>query len=351
MGQAHSSAGAAAETLVALLACLVGGGLGKNALHAAASALALPRALHASAGGAGHCAGCVLTFVALYSARLRPRAASPLAAARDTLAALAGAAARGLPGSGSASGALLSPPGALLLAFHGATLAYLCGDLLPLAARDPRAAWAQLGACATSTALLWAPLFEELLFRGALFYLALQRSGGSVQLAAALCAGAFAAMHAPNILGAGADWGYVGLQVVAAGVCGGAWTCLFAARGSLAEVALLHAANNAAAVVWLARGSGSGSGSAACSLAPPPPQHRGAALACLALQTAVYAAGGAAAWRELQRCTAQDGGRAFRALHPVVYPQGEGGAAEGEPAAGPPLLAAAAAAAAARKGD
>ena len=316
MGQAHSSAGAAAETLVALLACLFGGGLGKNALHAAASALALPRALHASAGGAGHCAGCVLTFVALYSARLRPRAASPLA--------------------------LLSPPGALLLAFHGATLAYLCGDLLPLAARDPRAAWAQLGACATSTALLWAPLFEELLFRGALFYLALQRSGGSVRLAAALGAGAFAAMHAPNILGAGADWGYVGLQVVAAGVCGGAWTCLFAARGSLAEVALLHAANNAAAVVWLARGSGSGSSSGGvCSLAPPPPQQRGAALACLALQTAVYAAGGAAAWRELQLSTGQDGGRAFRALHPVVYPPeaeeaaGEPAAAAGEPAAAP----------------
>jgi membrane protease YdiL (CAAX protease family) len=330
MGQAHSGLGAAAETLGALLACLLGGGLLKNALHAGAQA-ALPPALHASAAGLGHCAGCALTFVALYSARLRPAAAAAaaaqppllLAAQRSTLAALARTAVRGCGGPAGAP-RLLSTPGALLLAFHGASLVGLGAELAPLARRDPAGAWAQLTACATSTALLWAPLFEELLFRGALFYLALHRSGGDVRLAAALCAGAFAAMHAPNVLGAGADWGYVGLQVVAAAVCGGAWTCVFAARGSLAEVALLHAANNAAAVVWLARGGGSGGGSsatAACSLAPPPPEQRGVALASLALQTAVYAAGGALAWHDLQRATAEDGGRAFKALHPVVYPQ------------------------------
>jgi membrane protease YdiL (CAAX protease family) len=303
----NSSAGAAVETFGALIACLCGGGLVKNACHAAAVALRAPAASLPSAAGAGHCAGCALTFVALYSARLRPGSPSLLQSCASVLRGLAHAFVGAPP---------LSPAGGLLLAFHAASLAWLGSGGGGLGG-------GALWACASSSRLLWAPLFEELLFRCALFYLALQRSGGSVPLAAALCAGAFAAMHAPNVLGAGADWGYVALQVLAAAACGGAWTCVFAARGSLAEVALLHAANNAAAVVWLATTRSA----LPCSLVPPPPDQRMPALASLCLQTAVYGAGGLMAWRALQRSTGEDGGRAFRAAHPILYcPEGEAAA-------------------------
>jgi membrane protease YdiL (CAAX protease family) len=315
----NDSTGAAVEVFCGLLACLYGGGLVKNVFFGACAAQpALPPALCEHASGLGHVVGLALTYFALYSLRFRPGSGSLLAAARSAAAGL---------GRACLPPRALSLPSWLMLAFHAGSLAWLLAPHLSLGGGDGSgggglemavdAAAAHLTACATPTALLWAPLFEELLFRGALFYLALHRSRGQVPLSACLCAGAFAAMHAPNVFALRADWGYVALQVCAAAVCGGAWTAVFAARGSLAEVTLLHAANNAVATVWLARGGGT-----ACSLAPPPLEERGAALVSLGLQTAVYTAGGVMAWRELQRSTEGDGGAAFRALHPLVYPTG-----------------------------
>jgi membrane protease YdiL (CAAX protease family) len=313
----HPSIGAAVEVFVALFVLLYGAGFVKNVAYSAALSSGLPASSTwvAHASGLGHCAGLLVTFLLLYSRRLRP------GPPQRTLLQSAASVLRSLwravlgPGGGSPR-LLLSAPGTLLLAFHLGSLLYLCWGVLASPQPLDAAAWGSLWRCASPTALLWAPAFEELLFRGALFYLALQRSGGNVPLAAALGAGAFAAMHAPNILAAGADWGYVSLQVLAAAVCGGAWTCVFAAQGCLAEVALLHVANNLAAVLWLA-----GTRSAQpCSLAPPPPEQRTAALLSLLAQTAVYTGGGVMAWKALQRATAAEGGGlAFRRMHQVVY--------------------------------
>lgn len=81
-----------------------------------------------------------------------------------------------------------------LVAFHGAQLigiastAWLAGTPLPLLP-------AALSRCGSVSAVLWAPAWEELVFRFVVFYLVLHRSRGNVPFAAASSALAFAAVH------------------------------------------------------------------------------------------------------------------------------------------------------------
>jgi len=212
-----------------------------------------------------------------------------------------------LKSTGGSQEATLSLPGIILLAYHAVSVLALSW-WMGAGLLDTSTLWT----CASPSAILWAPIFEELLFRAALFSLALHRSGGNLPLALALSSGVFAALHLPNVLGAGANWAYVGMQVLGAAVCGVTWGVLYARSGRLLEVAALHASNNAAALAWLAAGG-------SCSLAPPPPSHIFPALISLGFQTALYAACGVVAWRSLQREMEQDGGVTFKARHTLVY--------------------------------
>lgn len=297
--------GASAEVLGALLTCLL--------LSGVAKAIAL-QLMTPDVAPAAQFAGVFLALPLVYGGRLRPRA-SPLVAFSRVFAALA----RTLSPARALSG-----PGALPLLFHAGALALLLRRAGG-GAGDWAGAAARLSACATPAALLWAPLSEEVMFRGALFYVALHRSGGDAALAGALAAAVFAAVHLPNAGAAGASVAYVGLQAVAAVGAGATYTALFALRGSLAEVVLLHAANNAAAVAWLSGEPGGG-----CAMAAPPAGERlafGAGL--LGAQVVVYAVAARAAVARLRDVLASDaaaGGRGeFQRRHEVVYGEEGGG--------------------------
>jgi membrane protease YdiL (CAAX protease family) len=299
------------------------GGLTTTLLLSACCKAACLSLLPPSFAPAAQLAGVLLALPLVYGTRLRPRA-PPLRAFLRVAAAFA----RTLDPRRALSG-----PGALPLLFHA-------GALMLLLRRagggggDWRGAAARLAECATPTALLWAPLQEEAMFRGTLFYVALHRSGGDAALAGGLAAAAFAAVHLPNAAAPGAAAAYVGLQAVAAICAGATYTALFALRGSLAEVALLHAANNAVAVAWLA---GAGTGSCALAAAPPAGERAALGMALLGAQVAAYAAAALAAVARLRALLARDelaaGGRgAFKRLHGVVY--GGEGEEEGEEEAG-----------------
>jgi hypothetical protein len=203
--------------------------------------------------------------------------------------------------------------------------------------------------------MVWAPLFEEAVFRVVIFYVVLQRSGGNVGLACLASACTFGGIHVANVLAAAgggaaglpADVAYAWLQVVTGAVCGAAWVLVFARTGSFGAVALLHAANNAAAVAWMgaralaAAGEGKGVDAAACAASAWGPEDGGDGggggyllVASVALQLGLYAHAAWSAWGGLYGelvGAAGAGGEAvvgrFRALHPVVY---GGEAAEGE---------------------
>jgi membrane protease YdiL (CAAX protease family) len=185
--------------------------------------------------------------------------------------------------------------------------------------------------CSTTTAVVWAPLFEEAVFRVVLFYVVLQRSGGNAGLAGLTSACTFGGIHLANVAAAGAADPYAWLQVAAGAACGAAWVLVFACTGSLTTVAALHAANNAAAVAW------SGAAVRAGAAAACPGQGQGQEgsdvgwdlVASLTLQLGVYAIVALAAWRRLHGLVSAEGegrGDRFRVLHPVVY----GGGREGE---------------------
>lgn len=303
------------------MACLLGSGFFRTGILSLGGGTGLSP-VEENVGGFTHLVSCALIFCTLYGPRLFPASRFPLLPALDALVVRP-------TGWRVAS---LSLPGFFLLAFHAASILGL-GWWSGWGVASPT-----LWACANPSALLWAPLYEELLFRAALFSLALHKGGGDVPLALALSTGAFAAMHAPNALtNPGGDWVYVGLQVVGAGVCGGAWGAMYARTGSLLEVTLLHAANNAAAVAWLgAAGGGS------CALASPPPSSRTPALLSLGLQTLLYTAAGVMAWRGLERDLGEGGGeggeggkgegrgwQAFKDKHWLVYGGGASGASGG----------------------
>lgn len=203
--------------------------------------------------------------------------------------------------------------------------------------------FAALSTCGSSAAVVWAPAWEELVFRFAVFYLVLQRSRGNVPFAAAASALAFAAVHMGNILAPGTDAAaspaFAVLQCSVAVVCGAAYALTFAATGSLGAVAAIHGLNNAVAVAWLSAGSAEEAGSEG---APRCVTRWSAGFAAALLMTLVtYAAAAATAYLAVGRLTGSSGsapnaqntqpagvptplqstkaGRNFVDLHPLVF--------------------------------
>jgi membrane protease YdiL (CAAX protease family) len=295
----------------------------------AASAVVLtglgPGARHgAEAVGVVRLALSLGVFSALYAGRFR-RALEPVAGAAQTARCVAAAFAPRVTG-----------PVALLLAFHAAQLAALTSPLVLGPGAPPLSARAAT-ACVGTGAVVWGVLWEELVYRGLVFYVALQRSGGRVRFAALLTAAVFGAVHVGHALGgarggggggAGVDPALLAVQVVGASLFGVTYAALFAATGSLGATALVHAANNVVALVW-----------AAVDPARPPdgvlpcaPLYSHTLGVSVGVQAAVYALAAGWAWRdlaaELRGGGAAGPSNAFRRRHPLVY-GGEGGAEEG----------------------
>jgi len=303
---------AAAEGLGSLCAAVLCSGAAKSAVLG----LPLPPALQEHAACAAQAAGVLGVLLLAYGPRFYSR--GPWLSSCSSVAA---ALWRSLTQRG-----LLSLEGGLLLCFHAATVAALALQLGSVPT---------LFSCATATQLLYAPLLEELLFRVLIFYVCLHRTGGDALFAGAASSAIFAAIHSPNVLSAApGSSGYVALQVAAAAACGATFTALFAARGSLLELLLLHCANNVAATAWQRWGS-AGGGWGPCSPAAfelPAVQLRPLAAAVLMLQLCLYAAAGARAASRLGRAlSTQEGTALFRAHHAVVYDaQGEEEGERGE---------------------
>jgi membrane protease YdiL (CAAX protease family) len=293
--------------------------------------------------GVGNLLALTAVLCLMYGSRFRPRAGA-LGAAADTARALAGTLTRA-PGA-SALGIVL---------YHGAQIAAVCymagASLWPLGqpGAPPSAAWQ----CANATSLVYAPAYEEALFRVAIFYVLLKQAGGAVPFALLADAAIFAAIHVGNLFGAAAGGGtvaaYVWLQVAASVVCGLTYALLFVTTGSLWGPLAAHVANNAAALVWMGVQAPEGvKGAAACAPAVTPQL----AIALLA-QLLFYATVAWFLWRRLWAMIAPPpaqapaptqaagsrgkGGsgaqgvrgcndhnevaatRAFRSLHPLVY--------------------------------
>ena len=215
-------------------------------------------------------------------------------------------------------------PVALLLGFHAVQLAVLTSPLVLGAAGAAPRTLAAATACVSSGALLWGVAWEELVYRAMVFYVALQRSGGRVRFAVLLTAAVFGAVHAGNALGGagtGADPSLRAVQVLGAAAFGVTYSTLFAATGSLGATGLVHAANNLVALVWAAVDPGR----PANGLLPCAPHYSRTLGVSVGVQAAVYAAAAAWAWRGLGRELLAGGGGAFRARHPLVYGDSEGG--------------------------
>jgi membrane protease YdiL (CAAX protease family) len=308
------SIAAGGEAIGCLIALLVSAGLFKTTL------ISLLRSLSGSSsffpntsqyedlvGSAAQILGVFCGFVLLYSARLRPSDSWFIAMTRVSRAACVAVCMPTFP----------SLFASLLLAFNTVFIAavyWYGGNTLH----------ARFLQCALPTPIFWAPLLEEFLFRGSIFWVALHRSRGDVQSAALVAAGAFAAVHAPLVIAARAHIAYVALQVVAAGCLGGAWTMVFARRGRLGEVILLHFANNIAGLVWAAlvgiEEAPNATGVAACDRAVPQGTFlRVTGAIALLIQIVLASWITAVIWRQLK-----DGGiDAIVKAHPIVFNEDE----------------------------
>jgi membrane protease YdiL (CAAX protease family) len=176
----------------------------------------------------------------LYGGRFQPSGVAPGAAAAAALRGLAGTLARpvGVYALGIAAYHVVQAAAAAHLA--GASLLDFRGGAGP--------AWH----CTNAASLLWAPAYEELLFRVVIFYVVLKQAGGAVLPALLITSSVFAAIHVSNLFGAGGeDVAYVWLQVAAAIISGIVFALLFAVSGSLWGPLLAHVANNASALVWM----------------------------------------------------------------------------------------------------
>lgn len=211
----------------------------------------------------------------------------------------------------------------LIMFFHIAQVAFMTSSwMLPGGA--PTASEAT--ACMSSVPLVWGVWYEELVYRGIVFYIVLQRSGGRVQFATLVTALIFGGVHIGSIAKRGADGSLVILQSVCAMLFGVTYSLLFAATGSLGSTALAHTANNAVALVWLAVDPSS-QGSAPCT-----PRFSTALAGSVAAQAVVYLVAAGLAYRGMavKLATPVDGGasNAFRSAHPVVYGEAPGANAE-----------------------
>ena len=323
------SLAAGAEGICCLIALLVAAGFMKTCSISFLRAVTLPaKDLEDVVGSLSQILGMLIGFLVLYAARLRPASKAHIKAVWSVLCSIVRSSAPTVP----------SKRAAPLLAFNVFFVA------AAIHRGGAAALHTRLAQCALITPLLWAPLIEEALFRGAVFWVTLHRARGDARIAVFVAAGAFAAVHVPLALAARAHVGYVALQVVTAGALGGAWSVLFAARGSLFESALLHVANNAAGLAWAAlvglEEAPDARGPAACDRAVPTTLAlQAAGTASLIAQIALAAAIGAATWRELQGEGGEGGCDAIAAAHPVVFgdrdsdilPKGEENAKRGSP--------------------
>lgn len=210
-----------------------------------------------------------------------------------------------------------------MLLFHVAQLAVMTSSTV-LPGGPPAASAAT--ACFAATPLLWGVLWEELVYRGIVFYIVLQRSGGRVRFTALVTAVVFGAVHIGAIVKQRADTPLVLVQCAGAVLFGVTYSLLFAASGSLGNTVLAHAANNAVALVWMAVDPSAPAGSPACA-----PRFSTALAGSVGAQAVVYLAAAGLAYRALAGRLATPAGaggasNAFREAHPVVF----GGAGGGE---------------------
>jgi membrane protease YdiL (CAAX protease family) len=213
-----------------------------------------------------------------------------------------------LAGRATWSSLLSWRPTGRMSALVAAQVALLAGYIAAAMLRD-----ASPFACWNVADLLWGVLYEEALYRVALLYVTLQRSGGAASFAAATSAAAFAAVHAGALLFAAAPPPLLlgSLQVALAAAAGNAYAFEVAATGSIGVVIAAHILNNGAALTWLplsAALEGRAQGEE-CTL-----RQSGALMGLVAAQLALYvwvAVGAARAAGQLS--TAQ-----LAALHPAV---------------------------------
>lgn len=311
------------EAVLSLVACFFFSGVVKSLALVGAQEIfpALSARGEGAVAGAAQVVGAALAFVILYAARFRPLAPS-LAAA---LLSVADAFARSLcvppcfrrrrpqsvspPASVTMYGGL-APWASVALLLSQSVLFSLLVVFLPRSG-SPLTLPGSLR-CMSQKTLLWAPLFEEVAFRGALFTVALQRAGGGVfgaRVAAFASVAAFVAVHVPLFWAAGAVPTYVLMQVVSAAVAGVAWSAIYARGGSLFEVVCLHVFNNGLGAWWAALTSPSGR----CSFSAP---H--GTLVTAALFSPLWAASlliGFAVWRAV----AESGDDAVNAAHGIAF--------------------------------
>jgi membrane protease YdiL (CAAX protease family) len=301
----------AVEGFLAMMCCLFAASGAKSMVIDVVDASVLP-----DAAGLLQFLSAVLVLACIYGPRLRPRASSPPAAWGSVLAALARSF---LP--------VFVWEAGMLFALHGIQVAAAAAWSSSSSSSSSSSflSLEELFACGGRPSLLWAPLFEEAVFRAVLFYVVLQRSGGSVGLACLASACTFAAIHVANVWSTGGG-PYSWLQVVAGAATGAAWSGIFACTGSLALVTALHAANNMAAVAWMSRGLADGVEGGCASTDASLPLIAGVGLLVGAATAATLAS-----WRRLHFLTndpVEVERGTFKKLHPVVY--GAGGADGGE---------------------
>lgn len=186
-------------------------------------------------------------------------------------------------------------------------------------------------ACATPSSVIWGPIMEEVIFRLAIFYVVLHRSGGDVVFAVLLSAGLFGAIHLGNVVTAyrqsKADEELISFEVSGHGnylesllenqnissllytmfqVLGGlgvgiVYTLIFTVTGSITTVILLHMANNFTAVITIVRNAAlsivSGQASKMTNLCQP--RVSTAVLLVMVISVGVYIATARRCWNKL----------------------------------------------------
>jgi hypothetical protein len=170
--------------------------------------------------------------------------------------------------------------------------------------------------CFNATSVIWAPAWEEIIFRFAVFYLVAQRSGGNLPFGALASALLFAALHFGNIFQSPSALSIA--QLVVSLAVGLFLSAHFARSGSLFDVLAVHAFNNLSAILWMSlEVSSTDAGGAGRGCAGSLPTELSTPLALsLMLQCVIYGALGAAEMRGLiERPITASG---MRKIHPLL---------------------------------
>jgi hypothetical protein len=296
------SIAAGAEAVGCLIALLVAAGLFKSFTVSSVRAVgSTDAALLDLFGGAAQVAGIFAAFIILYARRLRPAAHTWLHASWQVMRSFVHASLPVVPSMGATTLMIYNAVFVALAYWRGGSSFH-----------------ERLLACSSQGPLLWSPLIEEILFRGAIFWVALHRARGDAKIAMLVSTCAFAAIHIPLVLSARVHMGYVALQVIAAASLGGVWSSILAANGKLFEVFLLHIANNIAGTAWIALvGAEEGAvGAAACDHTIPAEQWlRSVGAASLILQIALASSITASSWLQISN----GGTKKLINTHPMVF--------------------------------